>query len=158
MVSYLENQLIRNQEEKERFFHLLQFLFFVKSLRLNPLKDCKKYRIKKQDYYGFKFRLSQFVDFTGIRISNHSDQKKLIFYFCKLQKLDPLIKVFSSKAFRSYVFFSYVECSNPYGNSCVIEVFASEELFYFLYSFQLPTSFLHSRSKNDLQLKVRLIK
>lgn len=78
ITSYLESQEIREYEEEERFFHFLQFLSFVKSLRLNPLKDCKKYKIKKQDYYGFKFRLSQFVDFTGIRISNHSDREKFI--------------------------------------------------------------------------------
>ena len=80
------------------------------------------------------------MDCTGIRISNHSDREKLISYFCKLQKLDPLIKVFSSKAFQSYVFFPYVECSNPYGNSWIIEVFASEELFCFQYAFQLLKS------------------
>ncbi len=39
---------IGNQEEEERFFHLLQFLSFVKSLELNPFKDCKKDRIKEQ--------------------------------------------------------------------------------------------------------------
>nr|YP_010516878.1 hypothetical protein ON958_pgp040 [Haslea pseudostrearia]UXN44660.1 hypothetical protein [Haslea pseudostrearia] len=157
-TSYLESQIIEQQEEEEKFFHLLQFLSFVKSLTLNPLKDCKKHSIKKQNYYGFKFLLSKFVHFTGIKISNHSDREKLIFYFCKLQKLDPIIKVFSSKAFRSYVFFPYVECKNPYGNYWVIEVLASEELFCFPYAFQLPKSFLCSTNKNDLWLKVRIIK
>ena len=40
VTSYLENQVIKNQEEEERLFHLLQFLSFVKSLKLNPFKDC----------------------------------------------------------------------------------------------------------------------
>ena len=101
---------IKNQEEEERFFHLLQFLSFIKSLELNPLKNCKKHRIKKQNYYGLKFSLNQFVKFTGIQISNHSERKKLIFYFSKLQKLDPIVKVFSNRAFRSYVCLPYVEC------------------------------------------------
>ena len=52
ITSYLESQIIEQQEEEEKFFHLLQFLSFVKSLRLNPLKDCKKYKIKEQNYYG----------------------------------------------------------------------------------------------------------
>jgi hypothetical protein len=34
---------------------------------------------------------------------------------------------------------------------------AVEELFYFSYPFQLPKSFLISRNKNDLRLKVQLI-
>ena len=142
VTSYLENQTIESQEDEKRLFHLLQFLSFVKSLKLNPLKDCKRHRIKKQNYYGLKFPLSKFVNFTGIKISNHSEREKLIFYFYQLQKLDPIVKVFSSKAFRSYVCFPYVECENPSGNSWVIEVLAAEELFCFPYPFQLPKSFL----------------
>ena len=34
----------------------------------------------------------------------------------------------------------------------------AEELFFFPYQFQLPQSFLFSSNKNDLRLKVRLIK
>ena len=158
VTSYLENQRIKNQDEKERFFHLLQFLSFIKNLELNPRNDCKKQRIKKQNYYVLKFALSQFVRFTGIRTLKYSPRKKLILYFKKLQKLDPIVKEFSNGAFRSYVCFSYVECHNSLGNSWGIEVLAAEELFYFPYPFQLPESFLRSVSKNDLRLKVRLMK
>ena len=87
MTSYLENQMIKNQEEEERFFHLLQFLSFIKSLELDPLKDCKKLRVKKQNYYRLKFPLSKFVKFTGIQISNKSDRKNLVSYFKQWQKL-----------------------------------------------------------------------
>lgn len=48
VTSYLENQVIKNQEEEERLFHLLQFLSFVKSLKLNPFKDCQKHKILKK--------------------------------------------------------------------------------------------------------------
>ena len=48
VVDSIGNQIITNQVEEERLFHLLQFLSFVKSLKLNLLKDCQKYRIKKQ--------------------------------------------------------------------------------------------------------------
>ena len=156
--SYLENQIIKNQEEEERFFHLLQFLSFVKSLKLNPFKDCKKLRIKKQFYYELKFPLSRFVKFTGMQLSHHSDRKKLISYFKQLHKLDPIVKEFSDGAFRSYVCFPYADCTNPSGKSWVVEVLAVEELFSFPYPFQLPKSFLRSVSKNDLRLKVRLMK
>jgi hypothetical protein len=72
-------------------FHLLQFLSFIKSLELNPGKDCKNHRIKRQDYYCLKFPLSKFVNFTGIKISNHSEREKLILYFYQLQKLNPIL-------------------------------------------------------------------
>ena len=158
VTSYLENQIIENQEEEERFFHLLQFLSFVKSLTLNPLKNCKKHRIKNHIYYELKCPLSQFVKFTGMQLSNHSERKKLIFYFFQLQKLDPIVKVFSNRAFRSYVCFPYVDCDNPSGKSWIIEVLAAEELFCFPYPFELPKSFLRSANKNDLRLKVRIMK
>ena len=35
VISYLENQIVTDQVEEERLFHLLQFLSFVKSLKLN---------------------------------------------------------------------------------------------------------------------------
>ena len=158
MTSYLDNQEINNKEDEGRLFHLLQFLSFVKSLELNSLKDCQKYQIKKQLYYGLKFPLSRFVKFTGMKLSNHSDREKLLFYFSRLQRLDPIIKVFSNMAFRSYVCFPYVDCANPSGNSWIIEVLVVEELFSFTYPFRLPKSFLCSESKNDLRLKVRLMK
>ena len=127
----------------------------MKSLNLNSLKDCKKHRIKKQFYYGLKFLLSQFVKFTYIQLSHQSEREKLIFYFYQLQKLNPIVKVFSNMAFRSYVCFPYVDCANPFGKSWVIEVLANEELFCLPYPFQLSKSFLRSGSKNDLRLKVR---
>lgn len=155
VTSYLESQLI---EEEKGFFHLLQFLSFVKSLKLNPFKDCEKYRLKEQFYYGLKFPLSQFVKFTGMHLSNNSEREKLILYFYQLQKLDPIVKVFSDGAFRSYVCFPYVKCNNLSGKSWVVEVLVAEELFSFPYPFQLPKSFLNSANKHDLRLKVRLMK
>jgi len=158
VTGYLESQIIKQQEEEERFFHLLQFLSFVKSLRLNPFKDCKKLRIKKQVYFELKFPLSRFVTFTGMQLSNHSDRKKLIGYFKQLHKLDPIVKEFSDGAFRSYVCFPYADCTNPSRKCWVVEVFAAEEFFCFPYPFHLPKSFLISNHKHDLRLKVRLMK
>lgn len=107
VTSYLETKM-DNQKEKERLFHLFQFLSFVKSLELNPSKDCKKHRIKEQFYYILKFPLSKFIKFTGIKISKQSQRNKLIQYFRQLQKLDPIVKEFSDGAFRSYVCFPSV--------------------------------------------------
>ena len=66
------------------------------------MKDCKKHQIKKQLCYVLKFPLSKFVKFTGMQLSNQSERENLISYFYQLQKLDPVVKVFSNLAFRSY--------------------------------------------------------
>ena len=83
---------------------------------------------------------------------------KIIIDFYQLQKLDPIVRVFSNMAFRSYVCFPYVKCNNPSGKSWMVEVLVAEELFCFPYPFQLPKSFLNSANKHDLRLKVRLMK
>ena len=93
-----------------------------------------------------------------MHLSKHSKREKLILDFYQLQKLDPIVKVFSDRAFRIYVCFPYVKCNNPSGKSWVVEVLVAEELFSFPYPFQLPKSFLRSGSKNDLRLKVCLMK
>jgi len=97
------------------------------------------------------------VKFTGIRTLKDSQRKKLILYFKKLQKLDPILKEFSDGAFRSYVSFPYVDSNNPFSNSWVIEVFIVEELFSFSYPFVFPKSFLCGEHKNDFRLKLLLI-
>ena len=107
LTSYLDHS-IGNQEEEDRLFHLLQFISFVRSLELNPYKDCKKHKINQQFYYSLNFPLSKFVKFTGIKISNHSERGELVMYFKRLQELGPIVKTFSDKAFRSYVCFPYV--------------------------------------------------
>ena len=93
-----------------------------------------------------------------MRLSNRCEREKLIFYFYQLKKLDPIVKVFSKMAFRSYVCFPYVDCANPSGNSWTIEVLVAKELFCYPYPFQLPTSFLVSKNKNYLRLKLLFIK
>ena len=157
VTSYLETRM-GNEKEEKRLFHLFQFLSFVKNLELKAFRDCKKQKIKEQFYYGLKFPLSEFVKFTGIQISKQSQRDKLIRYFKQLQKLDPIVQEFSDRAFQSYVYFPYVGCQNSSGNSWSIEVFAAEELFCFPYPFQLPKSFLISTHKNDLRLKLQLMK
>lgn len=157
VTSYLKTGMV-NEEEQERLFHLFQFLSFVKSLELNPFKDCKKYRIKEQFYCVLKFPLSKFIKFTGTQISNQSQRNKLIQYFRQLQKLDPIVKEFYDKTFQSYVCFPYVGLTNTSGNSWTIEIFAAEEIFCFPYPFHLPKSFLTSTCKNDLRLKLLLMK
>ena len=93
-----------------------------------------------------------------MKVSNQSERENLIFYFLQLQKLDPIVKIFSNIAFRSYVCFPYVNCVNLSGKCWVIEALAAEKLFCFPYSTQLSKPFLHSGSKNDLRLKVHLMK
>ena len=157
VMSYLEKRMT-NTEEEERLFHLFQLLSFINSLGLTAFKGCQKYQIKKQFYYNLKFSLSEFIDFTGMKISKQSQRDKLIRHFKQLQKLDPIVKEFSDKSFQSYVCFPYIGCQNLSGNSWTIEIFVAQELFYFKYPFQVPKSFLISIQKNDLRLKLRFLR
>jgi len=155
VTSYLENRIY--SQEEERLFHLLQFLSFVKSLNLNPAKDCQKYLIKNQVYYLVEFSLSQFFQFTGIKISNHYQRKKILSYFERLQTIHPIATYFSDGSFKSYVIFPYVELKKRFDKYWRIEIAMAEQLYTFPYPFAFPKSFLRYQHKNDLRLKVRLI-
>ena len=149
---------IMSIEEEKRLFRLLQFLSFIKSLDLKSSEIYKSFRVKNRNYYYLKFPLSKFVQYTGIKISNKSDRKDLIEFFKQLHKLDPIVKEFSDGSFQSYVCFLYAGCQNYTGKAWFIDVYVAEELVWFMYPFQLPGSFLISKQKNDLRLKIRLIK
>lgn len=157
LTSYLKNQVM-NAEDEKKFFRLLQFLSFIKSLDLKSFNDYKLLKVRNLNYYYLKFLLSKFVSYTGIKISNKSDRKDLIEFFKQLHKLGPIVREFSDGAFQSYVCFLYAGCENSTGKAWFIEVYAAEELFWFRYPFQLPMLFMVSKHKNDLRLKVRLIK
>ena len=75
-----------------------------------------------------------------------------------MQQLDPILEEFSDQAFRSYACLLYSECSNPSGKSWVVETYIAENLLWFSYPFNLPKSFLISKQKNDLRLKILFIK
>jgi hypothetical protein len=87
------------------------------------------------------------VKFIGIQISNHSQRKKILTYFKKLQKRDPIVKEFSDPSVPNYVSFPSVDSENPSVNCWVLEVFVAEERFYFSYRFQLPKSFIPTKCK-----------
>lgn len=154
LTSYLENNVYSNDEE-ERIFHLLQYLSFVKTLTKDQY--LQTHSIKNKVYYIVKFSLRQFLAFTGVKITNSYQRKQLLVYFKKLQKLDPIVTEFSDGGFQSYVVFPYVDMKNKPGNSWMLEVYTAQELIFFPYPFGLTKSFLNSKSKNDLRLKVRLM-
>lgn len=153
LLSYLENQSVKGVED-DKLYHLLQFLNFVKSLNLNPFRDCKKTIIKGKVYYELEFPLVEFIKFIGVKIKKQSERVKLINYFDELQTLKPIVYVFSNVGFRSYVCFPYAGCVNPTGRRWIVEVLVAEELFCYPYPFQLPTIFFNSTTKNDLRLKL----
>lgn len=157
ITDYLENSNVKSFAEKEYLFRFFQFLTFIRRF-----KGVKQYN-GDQVYYFITFPVSDFLQFISVPDVAKKRQyqvKKILNFLLSLQKLDPIVKVFSNLAFRSYVCFPYVDCKNTNTSSkyWVIEVLIVEELFSFPYPFQLPRYFLRSASKNDLRLKVRLVK
>ena len=83
------------EDEEERLFHLLQFLSFIKSLELNPFTNCKRLRVKKQNYFCLKFPLSKFVKYRGIKLSNQSEP----FFNCSSNLSKDLLVSWSFRTF-----------------------------------------------------------
>jgi len=130
LTDYLDKKNC-SAEEEGRLFHLLQFLSFIRNFTVD--KNWKTHKIKDRIYYFIKFSLSDFIDFTDIKIIGSYQRKELLDYFEQLQKVDPIVTQFSNGAFRSYVCFPYVDCDNPSQNSWEIEILVNEQLFDFSY-------------------------
>ena len=54
-----------SEEEEEKLFRLLQFLSFIKSLELNPFKDCKRLRVRRENYYILQISFKQICKIYG---------------------------------------------------------------------------------------------
>lgn len=94
VTSYLKNKTIGNFIDEERLFHLFQFLSFIKGLAIKPFENCEKQKIKNKLYYVSNLSLSDFINFTGIKIIKQSQRGKMIGYFKQLQKLEKYLNSF----------------------------------------------------------------
>ena len=144
-------------EEEKRFFHLFQFLSFLRSFKFPHNNSYPEVTIKNKKYYFIKFSLTDFIRFTNTSITADYQRKTLLAYFKKLQTLDPIIDLLKNDQFQSYVCFPFVGCECKTNNSWQIEILIHEELVDFNYPYMLPDLFLKPGSKNDSRMKFQFI-
>lgn len=154
-LNYFKTSKLNNETERP-LFHLITVLSFIEHLKLH--KACKKHKVNTQIYYSFKFKLSHFTEFTGVKCKNQVDRDNLLKYFKNLQELEPLISEFADGGFQSCVCFPFISLKNDSKNSWKIEMLVPERLLKTTYPFQFPSCFLCAQNKNDRKLKIWLMK
>lgn len=152
-TSYLENK-ITLLEDKKRFYHLIQFLTFIKTLNY---ENSKRHWIKEKCFYIQQFYLSDFLQFVGIKVTRQNQRKKLLEYFEKLHKIEPIIEEFTDRSFRTYACFPFSGVNKTKAGRWVVEVYIIEDLLLYQYPFMLSNSFLSIKNKSDLSLKYQLM-
>jgi hypothetical protein len=158
LTSYLQNSN-KNREER-RLLHLLQFLSFIHfKNRLKALDLSQECKIKDKIYYLIKFPLINFTKFIGFEILKQSHRNKILDYFKQFQTLDPICVDFRDGSFKSFVIFPYVETyKDSYTNLWCIEILMCHDLLHMSYPIHLSNEFLLGKNKNDIRLKMWLIR
>jgi len=98
----------------------------------------------------------QFIEMTGTGGKGQSRRKKIKDGLLSLQGLSPLVNNFSNHEFQSFVIFPTINVLKR-GKFLVVQMSMAKQLFYYQYPFVLPRSFLHYKSKYDLQVKLELL-
>lgn len=153
VTDYLENIHFKSFAQKDYLFRFFQFLTFIRRF-----KGVKQYN-GDQVYYLITFPVSdflQFTSFTGVPRKRQYQLKKILSFLLSLQKLDPIVEIFSDASFRSYVIFPYISVIKQ-GKSWVARISISEQLYFYKYPFFLPEEFLLYKDKYDMEVKLQFI-
>lgn len=110
-------------EHNERLYHLLQFLNFIKTLKY---QDCSLHFLEGKKYVIQEFYLKDFMQFIGVSPTKQNQRTKLIDYFERLHKADPIVKQFTDGSFRIFATFLYSGI-NKVANRWVGKVYIIEE-------------------------------
>lgn len=152
-TNYLENK-ITLLEDKKRLHHLIQFLTFIKTLNY---ENSKQHWIEEICFYIEQFYLSDFIKFVGIKVTRQNQRKKLLEYFEKLHKIEPIVEKFSDESFRTYACFPFSGVNKTKTGRWVVEIYIIEDLLSYQYLFILSNSFLSIKNKSNLCFKFQLM-
>lgn len=153
VTDYLENIPLKSFDQKDDLFRFFQFLTFIQRF-----KGVKQYNVD-QVYYFITFPVSDFLQFTslsGVPRKRQYQLRKILSFLYSLQKLDPIVDIFSDASFRSYVIFPYISVVKQ-GKSWVARISISEQLYFYSYPFLLTDEFLIYKDKYDMEVKLKFI-
>ena len=153
VTNYLKNSHLTSFGEKEYLFQFFQFLTFIRRF-----KGVKQYN-GDQAYYFITFPVSDFLRFTsvpGVRRKKQYQLNKILNFLLSLQKLNPIVQIFSDASFKSFVIFPYLAVVKK-GKSWIARISISEQLYSYRYPFFLPKEFLLYKNKYEMEVKLKLI-
>jgi len=143
-------------QDESYFYRFLQFLSFARTKECDSQKELLNHEV----YYNLKFNLVSFAKTININYRSTYQRQKLIHFFNSLQSAPPNMEWFSDEEFVSIIGFPIVKIQKNYSDhtKLVVQVSVSEKFYNWKYPFYFPNSFFNFDNKDDLRVKVAIIK
>ena len=148
--SYLRKESLDSFLKKKKFFKLIQFLSFLRTL------EYSRQFLDDQAYCVIEFAVIDFLGFTGGNTKSTYQRTKALEFLSSLQDIKPLIQKFSNEEFRRSVMFPYVKLKKQ-NRRWTVTMAIGEELYFHQYPFVFPDYLLTYQNKYDLEIKLQLI-
>ena len=134
----------------------MQFLSFARTKECDSQKELLNHEV----YYNLKFNLVSFAKTININSRSTYKRQKLIRFFNSLQFVPPNMEWFSDEEFVSIIGFPVVKIQKNYSDhtKLVVQVSVYEKFYNWKYPFYFPKSFFTFDNKDDLRVKVAIIK
>lgn len=139
--------------DEHQFYHLLQFLNFLKTLK--PRTNSFHY-LEGKTYWIEEFDLIRFVQFIGLNRTNQYQKEKLIDYFEKLETTKSFVERFTDGGFQIFSTILYSSVTKK-SNRWRVRVYVMEELYSYHYPLKLSAQFLNYTNKTDCLLKTEIL-
>jgi len=151
LTGYLSNIELRSFAERERFFHFIQFLSFI--------KNCKRSKLKGREVYQIVFPIIDFLRFIGRDEKSHYQRTKMLKVIRSFQTLDPILEKLSNNCFRSSVLFPTLQIEKKgKRKTWFVTLDIVKSIYSYTYPFVFPASFRTYQNKYDLQVKIQILK
>jgi hypothetical protein len=124
LTGYLSNIELRSFAERERFFHFIQFLSFI--------KNCKRSKLKGREVYQIVFPIIDFLRFIGRDEKSHYQRTKMLKVIRSFQTLDPILEKLSNNCFRSSVLFPTLQIEKKGKRKTWFVTYSKINLFLYL--------------------------
>lgn len=153
-TTYLTLETIHEYQRSVDFYRFIQLLTFLETLESESVRVA----YGEVTYRSHKFRLSQFLEFTGYEKTNQYQLQKLKNFIISLNTIPPFNSYFYEDHYRCVNFFSLVDVKKEKNTWYVILVSCNEvlDLLYPL-PFRLPAAFLTYENKYALQAQLFLL-
>lgn len=153
-TTYLTLETIHEYQRSVDFYRFIQLLTFLETLE----SESVSLAYGEVTYRSHKFRLSQFLEFTGYQKTNRYQLQKLKNFIISLNTIPPFNSYFYEDHYRGVNFFSLVDLKKEKNTWYVILVSCKEvtDLLYPL-PFRLPQAFLTYDNKYALHAQLFLL-
>lgn len=147
ITTYFTN---KDSTKQQYIFNLLKLLSFMTN------REKSEVVLDEQVYYLVQAPLNQFIDYLGMKRTNHRHRTKALSILHELQTLQPIIENFDDSEFRSSVNFPYFKIKKK-GRIWILTIAIAKQLYDYKYPYKLTEYFLLYDNQYHLQVHYFII-